>query len=92
MSVLRWLFLPVMVVAFGIVVRQHIDYLRHRRPFTFRAFLQTAGWLVITLAAVAAFGGGLESTGTRMAEISAFAIGGLFVAIGTHIKPAIESK
>ncbi|MGH2437399.1 MAG: hypothetical protein ACRDFA_10435 [bacterium] len=86
--VFRWLFLPVMVVALAVVIRQHADYLRRLRPATFRAFLETAGWLIITLASGAAYGGGFESPGTRVVEVSAFVIGLLFVAVGSHTRQA----
>lgn len=88
--ILRWLFLPVMVVALAVVVRQHADYLRRRRSVTFRAFLETAGWLVITLASAAAYWGGLESPGTRVVEVSVLVIGLLFVAIGSHARPTAD--
>jgi hypothetical protein len=88
MIVLRWLFLPVMVVALAVVIRQHADYLRRLRPATFRPFLETAGWLIISLASGAAYGGGFESPGTRVVEVSAFVVGLLFVAIGSHTRPA----
>lgn len=92
MTVLRWLFFPVALVALGIVIRHHAEYLRRRRPFTFRAFLETAGWLVVTLASAAASWGGLESAGTRVVEISAFAIGVLLVAIGSHVRSVAHAE
>lgn len=88
---LRWLFLPVTVFALWIVIRQHAAYLRRRRPFTFRAFLETAGWLVIVLAAGAASWGGFESDGTRVVEVSALVIGVLFVAIGSHVRRVADT-
>ena len=88
MIVFRWLFLPVMIVALVVVIRQHAGYLRRLRPATFRAFLETAGWLIITLASGAAYWGGFESPGTRVVEVSAFVIGLLFVAVGTHTRQA----
>jgi len=92
MIILRWFFLPVMVVALAAVIRHHTDYLRRRRPATFRAFLETAGWLVIALASAAAYWGGLESPGTRVVELSAFVIGLLFVAVGSHMRPAAGTE
>lgn len=88
MIALRWLFLPVMVAALAVVIRQHADYLRRRRPATFRAFLETAGWFVITLASAAAYWGGFESAGTRAVEVAVFVIGLLFVGIGSRTRPA----
>ncbi len=68
-----------------IIVRHHVAYLRQQRAFTFGAFLETAGWIVITLVGVAALGGVLSTPGTRTVEITAGIVDTTRVGIGAHI-------
>lgn len=69
--------------ALAVVILHHAAYLRRRRPYSFGAFLETAGWIVITLTAIAALGGGLAAPGTRTVEIAAAVVGVLFIGIGS---------
>lgn len=69
-----------------VVVFHHVAYFHRRRPYSFAAFLETAGWIVVTLAAIAAFGGGLPSSETRAVEIAAAIVGALLIGIGSQFK------
>lgn len=72
----------VAAVGATVVIGHHVGYFRKRRPLTFGAFLETTGWIIITLCAVAAFGGGLLHAGTRAVEIAAAVVGALLIVIG----------
>lgn len=74
------------LVGFVIVVFQHAGYLRRTRPLTFGAFLATGGWIVVTLVAIAASGGGMAEPGTRIVEIAAGAVGILLIGIGGQFR------
>lgn len=73
-------------VGLSVIVAHHTGYFRNRRPLTFGAFLETTGWIIITLCAVAAAGGGLGRPGTRAVEIAAAIVGILLIGIGGHFK------
>ena len=82
----RWLSLAVAFAALVVVVRQHAQYLRRLRPTSFGAFLETGGWIVVTLVAAAGYWGGFESRGTRIIEIAAGAAGIVFIAAGSYFR------
>jgi hypothetical protein len=69
-----------------IIVRQHIEYFRRTRPFSFGAFLETGGWIILLLVAFGALLGGLAQSGTRIVEIAASVVGLLFVGIGSGLR------
>ncbi len=70
----------------AVIVQQHIAYLRRTRPYSFGAFLETAGWIIILLVAIAALFGGLLAPGTRAVEIAAAIVGVLFIGIGSSFR------
>ncbi len=70
------------IAGLSLIVAHHVGYFRRRRPLTFGAFLETTGWIIVTLFAIAAFGGGLVPPGTRAVEIVAVSVGLVFVLIG----------
>jgi threonine/homoserine/homoserine lactone efflux protein len=70
------------LVGSSIVTLHHAGYLRRTRPITFGAFLGTAGWIVITLVAIAASGGGMAEPETRIVEIASGAVGILLIGVG----------
>ncbi len=76
----------VAVLGLIVVVAQHIGYFRRTRPMSFAAFLETAGWIVITLVAGAALGGGMISPNTRVVEIAAAIVGALLIGIGGQFR------
>ncbi len=65
-----------------VVVRHHTAYLFRRRKMTFGAFLGTAGWIILSLVALAALGGGWSDLRTRPVELIAGLLGVTFVGIG----------
>jgi hypothetical protein len=69
-----------------VVVRHHVAYLRRARSLTFGAFLETAGWIIILLVAIAAVYGGLAHPGTRVVEIATAVVGLLFIALGSAFR------
>lgn len=80
------LFWALAVIGLAIVVRHHAGYLARRRSTTFGAFLETAGWIVVTLVAVGAAAGGLTSPGTRIVEIAAAMTGVLAILAGRQFR------
>lgn len=76
----------VAVLGLIVVVAQHAGYFRKTRPMSFAAFLETAGWILITLVAVAAWGGGMISPNTRVIEIAAAVVGALLIGIGGQFR------
>ncbi len=68
------------------IVRHHADYLFRRRPMTFGAFLGTAGWIIVTLVALAGLGGGLHTTGPRRVELAAVSVGIVLIAVGRRFE------
>ncbi len=70
----------------AVIVQQHIAYFRRARPYSFGAFLETAGWMILLLVAIAALSGGLLAPGTRTVEIAAAIVGVLFVGIGASFR------
>ena len=76
----------VVVLGLIVVVAQHAGYFRRTRPMSFAAFLETAGWIVITLVAVAVLGGGMISPHTRVVEIAAAIVGALLIGVGGQFK------
>jgi len=53
---------------------------------TFGAFLETAGWVIVFLAAVAALRGGLAHPDTRVVELSTGIAGGVCIALGSVLR------
>ncbi|MDQ7820466.1 MAG: hypothetical protein QN173_04450 [Armatimonadota bacterium] len=82
----RLLWVAAVVVTGAVVVRHHRDYLRGRRPLSFGAFLETAGWIVLALVAVAGAAGGAAHPATRTVEIAAAVVGLLLVAVGGQLR------
>lgn len=70
-------------VGVTIVVWHHVGYFRRRRPFSFGAFLETTGWIIVTLVAIFGLGGGFADPGTRVVEIAAAIVGVIFIGIGS---------
>lgn len=69
-----------------LIIRHHIDYFRRARPYSFGAFLETGGWLILLLVAAGAAAGGLVRPGTRVVEVAAGIVGFLFVAGGAAFR------
>lgn len=76
----------VAAVALLIVIRQHVAYFRRARPFSFGAFLETAGWIILLLVAIGAAYGGLAHPGRRVVEVAAGIVGFLFIALGAAFR------
>jgi len=76
----------VLAVALVVIVRQHLGYFRRRRPFSFAAFLETAGWIIVALVAGAALLGGFAHPGTRVMEVAAAIVGALCIAFGSTFR------
>ncbi len=70
----------------AIVVAHHLAYFRKTRPTSFGAFVETAGWLILVLVAIAAVGGGMGQPSTRVVEIAAAIVGLLLVGVGAQFK------
>ena len=73
----------ILAVALIVIIRHHVAYLRRARSLTFGAFLETAGWMIILLVAIAAVYGGLVHPGTRVVEIATAVVGALFIVLGS---------
>lgn len=69
-----------------VVIRHHVAYFRRTRPFSFGAFLETGGWIILLLAALGALGGGLAASGTQIVEVVAGGMGLLFIGIGSSVR------
>jgi len=78
-----WVFIAAALV---ILVRQHLGYLRRTRPLRFGSFLETGGWLILLLVAIAAAFGGLADPRTRIVEIAALAVAVVFVSVGSVLR------
>ncbi len=78
----RIVWLAIAVIGLTVLVRHHLGYLFRRRAFTFGAFLATAGWLIITLVAVTAFGRGLSDPRTRTVGLAAGIVGVACIGLG----------
>ena len=77
----------VVAIACGfVVVTHHIGYFRRSRPLTFGAFLQTGGWMIIALVAVAAATGGLERERSQTVEVAQALVGLLLISLGSKLK------
>jgi hypothetical protein len=76
----------VAIVCGIVIVTHHIAYFRRSRPFTFGAFLQTGGWIIIALVAVAAAGGGLERARTQTVEVAQALVGVVLISLGSRLK------
>lgn len=70
----------------AVVVRHHIAYFRRARPFSFGAFMETGGWIILLLVALGALSGGLAESGTRIVEIAAAMVALLFIGIGSSVQ------
>jgi hypothetical protein len=75
-----------LVLTGAVVVRHHRDYLRGRRPLSFGAFLETAGWIVLALVAAAGLAGGAAHPATRVVEIAAATVGAVLVGVGSLLR------
>ena len=69
-----------------VLVRQHVGYYRRTRPYSFGAFMETGGWIILLLVVLGALVGGLEEMGTRVVEIAATVVAMLFIGIGTSLR------
>lgn len=69
-----------------VVIRHHVDYLRRARAYSFGAFLETAGWIILLLVAVGAAAGGLARPGTRVVEVASGIMGLLFITLGAAFR------
>lgn len=76
----------VAAVALLILIRHHVGYFRRARRYSFGAFLETGGWIVILLVAVGAATAGLAHPGTRAVEIASGIVGLLFIALGSAFR------
>ncbi len=65
-----------------VIVKHHAGYLFRRRATSFGAFLNTAGWIVLTLVALAVMGGWLSAPGTRLVELAIGLVGVVLIGIG----------
>jgi len=83
-AIARLVWGAIAIAGLSLIVAHHVGYFRKRRPLTFGAFLETTGWIIVTLFAIAAFGGGLVHPGTRAVEIAAVIVGLVFVLIGAR--------
>lgn len=86
MIVWRAAFLVPTAVGAVVLIRHHTGYLWRRRPTSFAAFLETAGWIIITLVGLAGAGGGFESASTRTVEIAAALVGLALIGIGYNFR------
>lgn len=73
----------ILAVALVVIIRHHLAYLRRTRSLTFGAFLETAGWIIILLVAIAGVYGGFAHPGTRVVEIATTVVGLLFIVLGS---------
>jgi len=69
-----------------VLVRHHAGYFRRTRPYSFGAFLETGGWIILLLVVLGALVGGLEETGTRVVEIAATVVALFFIGIGGMLR------
>ncbi len=76
----------VAMVGVIVIVTHHREYFRRSRPLTFGAFLETGGWIILTLVALAAVGGGMIGPGTRVVEFAAAIVGALCIGLGGQFK------
>lgn len=74
------------IAGLGTIVFHHLSYFRKRRPLTFGAFLETAGWLILTLVAITAFGGGMADPVTRIVELTMAVVGVLLIGVGGYLR------
>lgn len=77
--------------ALATVVGHHIGYFRGRRPPTFGAFLETAGWLILFLVAIAA-PSAVKDPGLVRVEIAAGFVGLLCVLGGWRLRKRVRSR
>jgi hypothetical protein len=73
-------------VCAAVLFRHHIGYFRRTRPYSFGAFMETGGWIILLLVALGALAGGLAEPGTRVVEIAATVVALLFIGIGTSLR------
>jgi len=83
-SIVIWA--AIAILGLVVVVSQHVGYFRKIRPMSFAAFLETGGWIIITLVALAALRGGMINPGTRVVEIAAAIVGVLLIGIGGQFR------
>ena len=76
----------VAIVCGMVIVTHHIGYVRRSRSLRFGAFLQTGGWIIIALVAVAAAAGGLERARTQTVEVAQALVGALLITLGSKLK------
>jgi hypothetical protein len=69
----------VAIVGGIVIVTHHIGYFHRSRPLTFGAFLQTAGWIILTLVALAAAAGGMDGARTRTLEVAQVVVGAFLI-------------
>ncbi len=68
--------------ALGFTVVHHVLYARGRRALEFFAFLETSGWVVLTLAA----GVALLGAGSLLLTVTTGGVGFLLVIVGTLLR------
>jgi threonine/homoserine/homoserine lactone efflux protein len=76
----------VAIVCGIVIVTHHIRYFRRSRPLTFGAFLQTGGWIILALVAVAAAAGGWDRAKTQTVEVAQAMVGVLLIGLGGKFK------
>jgi hypothetical protein len=69
-----------------VLVRHHVGYFRRTRPYTFGAFMETSGWIILLLVGLGAVVGGLAEMGTRVVEIAAMVVALFFIGIGSSLR------
>jgi hypothetical protein len=69
-----------------VLVRHHVGYLRRTRPYSFGAFMETSGWIILLLVGLGAVVGGLAEMGTRVVEIAAMVVALFFIGIGSSLR------
>ena len=78
----RFVWLVLLGSGLYVIIKHHAGYLFRRRPTSFGAFLNTAGWIVVTLVALAVMGGCLSVPGTRLVELAVGLVGVVLIGIG----------
>lgn len=78
----RLVWLVLLGTGLYVIVKHHAGYLFRRRGLSFAAFLGTAGWIILTLVALAAVGGGMSAPRTQVVELVVGVVGLTFIGIG----------
>ncbi|HEV8352654.1 MAG TPA: hypothetical protein VGR24_00475 [bacterium] len=78
-------------IALAVLVSHHIAYFRRARIPSFGAFLETAGWMILLLVALAALGGGLRDPGTARVEAATATVGVICAVVGWRLRSRMVS-